>query len=141
MRGAAVPANAFDLSATFVHLGLGASTTELPDFEFSSAYLRRHMVRFAKDRDEGRLVGIVDMDKSWGHWECHLGGDELVVVLNGRCEVIQDLGDDGLHTVALGRGQAMINTKGVWHTTDVLESGSQLFVAAGRRTVYRPRTA
>jgi uncharacterized cupin superfamily protein len=134
-----MPADAFDLSETFVHLGLGASVTELPGFEFSSAYLRRHLVRFARDRDEGRLVGIVGMGESWRHWERHLGGDELVVVLSGRCEVIQDLGAEGLHTIALGPGEAMINEKGVWHTTDVLEPGSQLFVAAGRQTVYRPR--
>lgn len=134
-----MPTNAFDLSKTFVHLGLGASTTELPDFRFSSDYLRKYLVTFARDRDEGRLVGIVPMDKTWRHWECHRGGDELVVVLSGRCEVIQDLDEDGYHSIAMGPGEAMINPKGVWHTTDVHEPGSTLFIAAGRQTIYRPR--
>lgn len=132
---------AFDLSKTFVHLGLQASAVPLPDFQFSKDYLRKYLVRFASDRDESRLVGIIAMDRTWTHWECHLGGEEVVVVLSGRCDVIQDLGDEGLHTIAMGPGEAMINPKGVWHTTDVHEPGSQLFIAAGRQTIYRPRTA
>jgi len=130
---------AFDLSKTFVHLGLGASATELPGFKFSAEYLRKYMLRFVKDHDEGRLVGVLPMEQTWTHWESHVNGDELVVVLSGRCDVIQDLGEEGFHTIPMGPGEAMINPKGVWHTTDVHEPGAQLFVAAGRRTIYRPR--
>ena len=132
-------AETFDLSKTFVHLGLGASTVDLPGFKFSADYLRQYMVRFVKDRDEGRLVGILPMLKTWEHWERHVHGDELVVVIAGRCDVIQELGDGSFHTLSMGPGEAMINPKGVWHTTDVHEPGSTLFIAAGRQTVYRPR--
>jgi uncharacterized cupin superfamily protein len=132
-------AEPFDLSKTFVHLGLGASTVELPGFKFSADYLRKYLVRFVKDRDEGRLVGMLPMQKTWTHWEQHVHGDELVVVLTGRCDVVQELADGSLHRLGLGPGEAMINPRGVWHTTDVHEPGSQLFIAAGRQTVYRPR--
>lgn len=129
---------AFDLSDSYVHLGLGASAVELADFSWTPDYLKRYQVRFAGDRDEGRLVGIVPAAATWTHWERHLGGDELVVQLSGRADIIQEI--DGVrHTVSLGPGQALINPRGVWHTSDVHEAGESLFIAAGRRTVYRPR--
>ncbi len=129
---------AFDLSATFVHLGTGGTATELPGFTFSAEYLRGYLRRFLADRDDGRLVGIVGADATWTHWECHAGGDELVVQLTGRSEIVQEI-DGGLRRVALGPGQGMINPRGVWHTSDVHEPGQSLFVAGGRRTLYRPR--
>ncbi|WP_422768943.1 hypothetical protein ACN28C_19300 [Plantactinospora sp. WMMC1484] len=132
-------AEPFDLSKTFVHLGLGASAVDLPGFKFTPDVLRQYLVRFVKDRDEGRLVGVVPMRKTWTHWEQHVHGDEVVVLLTGRCEVIQELADGRLHTLSLGPGEAMINPRGVWHTTDVHDPGSQLFIAAGRQTIYRPR--
>jgi mannose-6-phosphate isomerase-like protein (cupin superfamily) len=130
---------AFDLSKTFIHLGLKSSAVPLPGFQFSKDYLRKYLVRFATDRYEGRLVGMLPMDRTWTHWERHLGGEEVVVVVSGRCDVIQDLGDEGFRTIPMGPGEAMINPKGVWHTTDVHEPGTQLFIAAGRQTVYRLR--
>lgn len=128
----------FDLTDTYVHLGLGATATELPGFTWSKDYLRGYLRRFAADRAEGRLVGIVPTDASWTHWECHTGGDELVVQLSGRAEIIQDV--DGEHrTTLLTPGLAMINPSGVWHTSTVHEPGQSLFVVAGRKTVYKPR--
>lgn len=130
----------FDIGTTFAHLGLGATTVAVPDFSFEPANVRRYLVQFARDRDEGRLVGMLPMEESWRHWECHRNGDELVVVLSGRCDVIQEAADGTLITHAMGAGQAIINPRGIWHTSDVHEPGSTLFVAAGRRTDYRPRT-
>lgn len=137
---AAAPLPPFDLGTTFVHLGLGGTATSVPDFSFDAASVRKYLVRFARDRDDGRLVGMLPMDTSWGHWERHVNGDELVVVLSGRCDVIQDLDDGTLLTHTLSGGEAIVNPRGIWHTSDVHEPGSTLFVAAGRRTDYRPRT-
>lgn len=128
----------FDLTKTFVHLGLGAKAVQLPGFTWSPSYLREYMTNFREDRDEGRLVGIVPHRKDWSQWECHVGGDELVVMLSGRCEMIQEI-DGEQHSVVLEPGQAMINPRGVWHTSNVQEPGQSLFIAAGRRTTYRPR--
>ncbi len=128
----------FDLAETYVHLGLGATATELPGFTWSSSYLRGYLRRFAADRTEGRLVGIVPTEETWRHWECHTGGDELVVQLSGRVEIIQEV-DGGTRSTVLTPGTAMINNAGVWHTSTVHEPGQSLFVVAGRKTVYRPR--
>ena len=130
--------NAFDLSKTFIHLGLGATAVELPDFSWSAERMREYLRTFVHDRDEGRLVGITTHRKDWPHWERHAKGDEVVFVLSGRCEVIQEI--DGEHrTIALGPGQAVINPRGVWHTSNVQEPGDSLFITAGRKTEYRPR--
>jgi uncharacterized cupin superfamily protein len=128
----------FDLTKTFVHLGLGAKAVQLPGFTWSPSYLREYMQSFREDRDEGRLVGIVPHRKDWSQWECHTGGDELVLMLSGRCEMIQEI-DGEARSVVLEAGHALINPRGVWHTSNVREPGESLFVAAGRRTAYRPR--
>jgi uncharacterized cupin superfamily protein len=129
---------AFDLTKTYVHLGLGSRAVQLPDFSWSAPYLGEYMRTFREDRDEGRLVGIVPHLKDWSRWECHIGGDELVLMLSGRCEMIQEI-DGEPRSVVLDAGQAVINPRGVWHTSNVQEPGESLFIAAGRRTTYRPR--
>ena len=128
----------FDLTKTFVHLGLGARAVPLPGFTWGAEYLKTYRTTFRDDRDEGRLVGVVPHRKDWSQWECHMGGDELVVMLSGRCEMIQEIDGEARSTV-LEPGQAIINPRGIWHTSNVQEPGESLFIAAGRRTAYRPR--
>jgi uncharacterized cupin superfamily protein len=130
--------SAFDLSETYVHLGLGTTVRPLPGFSWSAENIGQYLRAFRHDRDERRLVGIIPVRNTWAHWECHLNGDELVVLLSGRCQIIQDI-DNEYHAVPLLPGQAAINPRGVWHTTDVQEAGESLFIAGGRRTIYRPR--
>jgi uncharacterized cupin superfamily protein len=128
----------FDLSRTYVHLGLGSTAVALPDFRWDADSMRGYVRQFVKDRDEGRLVGIVSQTKDWARWECHLGGDEVVVLLSGRCEIVQEV-DGQQRVIPMTPGQAVINPRGVWHTSNVQEPGQSLFIAAGRRTDYRPR--
>jgi len=97
-----------------------------------------YMREFAAERDEQRLVGILPIKKTWKHWECHAGGDELVVLLSGRCDIIQEVGGN-VTAIPLLPGQAIINRRGIWHTCDVHEPGDTLFIAGGRLTRYRPR--
>jgi uncharacterized cupin superfamily protein len=127
-----------DLTSTFIHLGLGSTAIPLRDFSWSPRYLKNYIRTYISDRDERRLVGIVPTERSWTHWECHTGGDEVVIQLSGRCDIIQDLAGE-LRVVTMVAGQALINPRGVWHTSDVHEPGQSLFIAAGRTTRYRPR--
>jgi uncharacterized cupin superfamily protein len=130
---------AFDLSKDFIHLGLGSSATALPDFSWSSDHMMDYIRAHLSDRDERRLVGIVELRDTWRHWECHTGGDEVVVQLSGRCDVIVEV--DGVpEVVPMGPGQALINPRGAWHTVTVHEPGTSLFITAGRMTKYRPRS-
>jgi uncharacterized cupin superfamily protein len=132
--------DAFDLATTYVHLGLGATVVELPEFSWNQQSVMTYLKRFAGDRAEGRLVGIVPATHSWSRWERHVEGEELVLQLSGSSDVVQEL-DGEYRRIHLTAGQAMINPRGVWHTSDVHEPGQTLFIAAGRRTEYRPRVA
>jgi mannose-6-phosphate isomerase-like protein (cupin superfamily) len=130
-------AEAFNLSQVFVHLGLGVTATPLPDFTWSPEYLAGYQERFASDGAEGRLVCVVAQDETWDSWERHPGGEELVVLLSGRVDLVQELdGDD--HVVELRPGQAVINPAGVWHTARVHEPGVALFITPGRGTEAKP---
>jgi mannose-6-phosphate isomerase-like protein (cupin superfamily) len=131
--------DAFDLDRTYIHLGLGATATPLPDFQWTPEYLADYGARVASDGDEGRLVCINPVADSWDSWERHPAGEEVVVLLEGHVTMIQEL-DGEPHAVELRAGQAAINPPGVWHTTDVHEPGSALFITPGRGTEHRPRT-
>jgi mannose-6-phosphate isomerase-like protein (cupin superfamily) len=127
----------FDLAETYVHLGRGSTATPLPGFSFSPDCLRDYDERFASDGDEGRLVCVVAQDRTWDTWERHPAGEELVVVLTGRIELVQEV-DDEARAVVLGPGEAIVNPPGVWHTARVHEPGQALFVTPGRGTEHRP---
>jgi quercetin dioxygenase-like cupin family protein len=128
----------FSLEETYVHLGLGSVAVPLPEFTWDERQLEEYTRRFESDGAEGRLVCVTPQSETWDFWERHPGGDELVVLLSGRVEVIQDL-PQGPRTVVLLPGQAMINPKGTWHTSDVHEPGLALFVTPGAGTEHRGR--
>jgi mannose-6-phosphate isomerase-like protein (cupin superfamily) len=132
-----MPGDAFDLSSTFVHLGLGSRAVPLPDFEWSPEYLARYEADHAADGPEGRLVTISHQAKTWSSWERHPAGEELVVLLSGRVDLVQEI-DGAEHLVELRPGQAMINPAGVWHRSVVHEPGDALFVTPGIGTEHRP---
>jgi quercetin dioxygenase-like cupin family protein len=128
----------FDLSRVYVHLGLGARAETLPDFTWSEEYLRRYQADHESDGDDGRLVMIGPEEATWTSWERHPAGDEVVVALSGHSTLIQEA-EGGLRRIELRAGQAVINPRGVWHTVDVHEPGSALFITPGRGTEHRPR--
>jgi quercetin dioxygenase-like cupin family protein len=129
---------AFDLSTTHVHLGLGSRAVPIDDFEWTAAFLERYAAEHASDGEEGRLVMIGASDADWTFWERHPAGDELVCLISGRITVIHEI-DRTLRRVALSPGEATINPRGAWHTTDVHEPGTVLFVTPGLGTQHRPR--
>jgi len=129
---------AFDLSSTFVHLGAGPTAVPVPDFRWTPDFLGAYHRAFEADGDAGRLVSLLDQERSWPAWERHPAGEELVVAVSGRYELIVELGIER-HRLALEPGWAYVNPRGAWHTLDVLEPGRALFVTPGRGTEVRPR--
>ncbi len=128
---------AFDLAHTFVHLGLDAAATPLPDFAWSPEYLDAYAARFATDGDEGRLVCVLPQEATWDTWERHPAGDEVVVLLSGRVDVVQEV-EGTQRVVELRAGEAMVNPRNVWHTALVHEPGEALFITPGTGTEHRP---
>ena len=101
---------AFDLHSTFVHLGLGSRAIPLADFSWDAEYLAGYDERFASDGAEGRLVTLGEHRESWSSWERHPAGEELVVILSGRADLIQEI-DGREHRIELGPGQAAVQTR------------------------------
>ena len=127
----------FDLSRTFVHLGLDRTATPLPDFTFTPECLAAYAERFADDGIGGRLVCVLPQDRTWDSWERHAAGVQVVYLISGRVDLVQEL-DDTDHVVALHPGEAVVNPANVWHTARVIEPGHALFITPGTGTEVRP---
>ena len=129
----------FDLSRFPVHLGLGATVEHLPEFDGSPDWYQRYGAAHESDGVEGRLVSLHTFDGSWDSWEMHPHGAEIVACTAGSVTLLQDI-DGKVVKTTLHTGEAAINPPGVWHTADVTEPCTMLFVTPGAGTQNRPRT-
>ena len=128
----------FDLERFPVHLGLGATAVSLPEFDGTYEWYQRYGDAYAADGYDGRLVSYFTFTESWTSWEMHPNGAELVVCVEGKMTLHQEI-DGEVTTVVLDTGQAVINPPGAWHTADVEGRATGLFVTAGAGTQIRPR--
>jgi len=130
---------AFDLSRTFVHLGLGhgPTATPLPDFSFTPECLAEYAEGFAKDGTDGRLVCVFEQDRTWDSWERHSGGEEVIYLISGRVHLVQEP-EDAEHMIELHAGEAAVNPPNTWHTARVHEPGWALFITPGAGAEVRP---
>lgn len=127
-----------DLSLYPVHLGLGATVIREPKFDgmdWYEAYEKRH----APDGIDARLVSMHTFEESWTMWEMHPHGAELVLCTAGRITLIQET-ERRLIQTTLTPGQFAINEAGIWHTADVSEAATAVFITAGTGTQHRPRS-
>jgi mannose-6-phosphate isomerase-like protein (cupin superfamily) len=125
------------LSQHPVHLGLGASAISEPEFtgmEWYADYGLRH----AEDGKEGRLVSMHSFDAPWDSWEMHPEGSEVVICTAGEMTLVQEINGKEVRTT-LRPGEYAINEPGVWHTADVEESATAVFITAGIGTQIRER--
>ena len=127
------------LSDQPVHLGLGATAEVEPIFTGSPDWYADYSRRHSRDEAEGRLVTLHKFRESWGVWEMHPHGTELVICIAGQITLHQRHPDGIEEAIALGPGEYAINAPGVWHTADVPGEATVLFVTAGEGTEHRPR--
>jgi mannose-6-phosphate isomerase-like protein (cupin superfamily) len=128
----------FDLSEYPVHLGSGAKAVRQEHFDGTPDWYMRYGARHGADGDDGRLVSLFTFTESWGTWEMHPNGEELVACVEGSMVLHQEL--DGVErTVELQAGQALVNPPGAWHTADVSGRATAFFITSGRGTEIRPR--
>jgi hypothetical protein len=129
---------AIDLATYPIHLGLGGAAVIEPAFtggEWYEAYGARH----AADGAEGRLVSLFTFKEPWPTWEMHPKGCEVVLCVSGAMVLHQEHPDGTRTEVSLEAGQYAINPPGVWHTADIAESASGVFITSGDGTQIRPR--
>lgn len=127
-----------DLRTHPLHLGLGGSVAEQPEFAGMPWY-EAYAQRTAADGAEGRLVSLHEFASDWESWEMHPAGDELVVCLEGAITLIQELPDGAFHSAMLRPFEYAINPAGTWHTANVAAPAKVLFITAGQDTAHRSR--
>ena len=129
------------LEAHPIHLGKGATAMPQPEFPSDERAMQWYMdygARHADDGEEGRLVSCYHFAEDWAAWEMHPAGAEVVVCLEGSMTLIQEIGGEEVPTT-LKPGEYAINPPGVWHTADLPEAATALFITAGAGTQHRPR--
>lgn len=131
--------SAIDMASRPVHLGLGATAAVEPRFTGDFAWYEAYAERHRSDGREGRLVAMHTFDAPWSGWEMHPVGAEVVLCTAGTITVFQQQADGTVTSVRLGAGQYAINPPGVWHTADVEEPCTAVFITAGEGTQHRPR--
>lgn len=126
-----------DLSRFPIHLALGTRAIRQPEHTGDVEWYEAYGARIAEYGD-GWLVGLHTFTSSWDTWEVHPEGDEIVACLSGRIVLHQEI--DGKKTKhLLLPNDAAINPKGAWHTADIEEPSTALFITSGRGTQHRPR--
>jgi len=128
-----------DVSSTYVHLASGPRAVPRRDFAWTPEHLATYTERFAADGIEGRLVMVAESAGDRPSWERPPVGEEVVAPLSGRIDLVQRVGS-GERRIPLAAGRAVMNPAGVWHTVDVCEPASVLFITPGLRTENEARS-
>ncbi len=121
-----------------IHLGLGATALVQPEFTGMEWYAD-YVERYPDDGKEGRLMSIYTFTENWDSWEMHPAGAEVVLCVAGSMIIHQEMADGTKATVTLGTGDYAINPPGAWHTADIAESATAVFVTAGWGTEHKAR--
>jgi mannose-6-phosphate isomerase-like protein (cupin superfamily) len=129
----------FRLDQNPLHLGLGAKAVVLPEFTGDMVWYDAYGIAHDHDGKEGRLVSIHSFTESWDSWEMHPLGDEVVLCLSGEMTLLQEMCDGATANVIIKAGEYAINPPGCWHTADVAEAATALFITAGLGTEHRAR--
>lgn len=128
------------LSVRPIHLGLGATAVVEPAFGGGMEWYEAYGARYDEvDGVEGRLVALHTFTESWDSWEMHPAGHEVVLCTAGSITLHQEHDDGRTDTVRLCAGEYAINPPGTWHTADVDDEATAVFITAGHGTEHRPR--
>lgn len=123
-----------DLTRTYLHL---VGETDVHELAVTDDFWERIQER--TDLHQGRLVVRSVFGGDWSTWEVHPAGEELVTLLSGELTFLLEQGG-AVERVTLSQvGDTVIVPRGVWHTADVPEAASALFVTPGAGTQHRPR--
>lgn len=120
-----------DLSKTYLHLAISGAVTPLtvgPGFWTDMPSILA----------TGRMVSLLKHDCDWPSWEKHPVGEEVIVQLTGHMRLRLAL-PEGERSVALAAGRCAVVPVNIWHTADISEPSSALYITEGQGTEVRPR--
>jgi mannose-6-phosphate isomerase-like protein (cupin superfamily) len=88
---------------------------------------------------EGMTFGVAVMSENAPHGgERHLGGDEVLYLIEGRAKLV--FTDDPEPDVDLKSGDVVIVPKGLWHRVEILERCHFVYLTPGPNNEVRPRS-
>jgi len=132
----------FDLNETPIHLSSKVGANEraipLPGFGFDGPSFEAYISQHCASDAPGRLIMVETTPEDWPAWECHTEGDEIVIVLEGKAELVQEIDGEERRT-PVGPGSTMINPAGVWHTADVEQPMKAIYITPCPGTEHRVR--
>ncbi len=129
----------FRLAAHPLHLGRGGTAVVQPEFTGGMTWYDGYGERHGDDGIDGRLVSMHSFSEGWDTWEVHPHGAEVVICIAGRLVLHQEDPDGSTRAVTLAPGEYAVNAPGVWHTADVKEPATAVFITSGAGTKHRPR--
>lgn len=132
------PGEGIHLTTTPVHFAAGGGATTIDGFTFDPAGFGAYIAARTTAQDPGRLVFVEHSAESWGMWECHPVGDEMVIVISGVAQFMQEI-EGAVVSTRTTAGQAIVNPAGVWHTADVEEPFDAVYLTPCPGTNHRPR--
>ena len=130
---------ATDITRHPIHLGRSGNAETEPEFTGDYAWYLAYSERHAADGADARLVSQHTFTESWPTWEMHPKGHEVVLCVAGKMVLHQEHPDGTRSEVTLEAGQYAINSPGVWHTADIPQTATGVFITAGMGTQIRPR--
>lgn len=122
-----------------IHLGLGATAAIQPAFTGELNWYEGYGARHGDDGPEGRLVAMHTFTAPWDSWEMHPVGSEVVLCTSGQLTLQQEHADGTTATATISAGEYVVNPPGTWHTADVDDTATAVFITAGEGTEHRPR--
>ena len=86
---------------------------------------------------EGMTFGVAVMSENSPHGgERHLGGDEVLYLIDGKARLV--FTDDPEPDVDLRSGDLVVVPKGFWHRVDILEPCHFVYLTPGHDNEVRP---
>lgn len=126
------------LDTTPIHLAAAGGATAIDGFTFDPPGFERYIAAHTTEGDPGRLVFSERSTSAWRMWERHPQGDEVVIVIDGVALFVQEIGGAEVRT-RVTPGQCVVNPAGVWHTADVEEPFTAVYLTPCPGTEHRQR--
>jgi len=128
-----MPDAAFDPTSTYLLLSDGGAAERIEVDE-------RFWPDVMADRRklDGRLVSAFRIERDVDHWEMHPAGDEVLLRLSGRFDVVLEQAGRERVVALEADAPCCVVPAGAWHTVRMREPGVVVFLTAGEGSQHRP---
>lgn len=124
-----------DIRSIFLHVRDGDRTDAIPVTE---TFWQELAGGAYPQLEQGRLMSAFTFAEPWPVWERHPAGEEVVMLLSGRAELLLEEAGGARSLVLDTAGAFVLVPRGVWHTARTTVATTLLFLTPGAGTEHRP---